>query len=260
MITFALLLTSCEDVIEVDLNDADPRLVIEANINIRTEDNYVNSYVKLTTTAPFFDNQIPVVENASVQIMDANGAVFPFTHDEDGVYYSDFTPAANIDYTLQIVYEDEVYSATTNLISTVPLEYVEQRNNGGFSGDQIELKVFFTDPAGIKNFYFLTGRSERGIARDVLNDEFFDGNAMFGLYRADDLAVEDNVQFILHGITEEYYNYMFILLQQTGSGGGPFETQPATVKGNIINETNSDNYPLGYFRISEISVLNYKVQ
>lgn len=260
MITFALLLTSCEDVIEVDLNDADPRLVIEANINIRVEDGYVNSYVKLTTTAPFFDNQIPAVENASVQITNENGTVFPFFHAEDGFYFSDFSPEENMDYTLQIIYEDEVYTATTNRISTVPLEYVEQRNDGGFSGDQIELKAFFTDPAGVENFYFITGSSERGINRNVLNDEFFDGNPMFALYRADDLTAGDDVQFILHGITEEYYNYMYILLQQTGSGGGPFETQPATVKGNIINQTNPENYPLGYFRISEISALNYTVQ
>ena len=34
---------------------------------------------------------------------------------------------------------------------------------------------------------------------------------------------------------------MFILLQQGGEdGGGPFETQPATVRGNCINQTNSE--------------------
>ena len=54
---------------------------------------------------------------------------------------------------------------------------------------------------------------------------------------------------------------MFVLLQQTGGqGGGPFSTQPATVRGNIVNETDSSNYPLGYFRISEISQLSYTVQ
>ncbi len=260
LIACALLLASCEDVIEVDLNDADPRLVIEANINIRVEDDYVNGYVKLTTTAPFFDNQVPIVENASVHIIDENGLVYSFTHAENGFYISDFSPQENIDYTLEVIYENEIYTATTNRIPSVPLEYVEQRDDGGFSGDQIELKAFFTDPAGEENFYFVTGSSERGINRNVLNDEFFDGNAIFALYRADDLTTGDNVQFILHGITEEYYNYMFILLQQTGAGGGPFETQPATVKGNIINETNPENYPLGYFRISEISVLDYTVQ
>jgi hypothetical protein len=54
---------------------------------------------------------------------------------------------------------------------------------------------------------------------------------------------------------------MFILLQQgSDQGGGPFETQPATVRGNMINETNSDNFPLGYFRVSEVSTLTYVVE
>lgn len=260
MMVFGLLLTSCEDVIDVDLNDAEPRLVIEANINLRFETGDVVSFVKLTTTAPFFDNQVPIVEDASVKITDENGIVFPFSYSENGYYMGDFFPQENINYTLEVLFNDEIYTASTKLISGVPLEYVEQKNDGGFTGEDIELKAFFTDPAGGDNFYFFTGDSERGISRDVLNDEFFNGNSIFGLYMAEDLAAGDQVQFILYGITEEYYNYMFILLQQTGSGGGPFETQPATVRGNIINQTNPKNYPLGYFRMSEISVLNYRVE
>ncbi len=255
-----LLFTSCEDVIDVELNDAAPRLVIDANINLQVETGEPISFIKLTTTAPFFDNQVPVVEDASVKITDDNGSIFPFTYASDGFYSSNFSPQKDRDYTLEILFKDEVYTATTNLVSSTPLEYVEQKDDGGFSGDQIELKVFFTDPAGIKNFYFITANSERGILRDVLSDEFFDGNLIFGLYLAEDLAAGDNVQFNLYGITEEYYNYLFILLQQTGGGGGPFETQPGTVRGNIINQSNPENYPLGHFGISEVSTLNYTVQ
>ncbi len=54
---------------------------------------------------------------------------------------------------------------------------------------------------------------------------------------------------------------MNILLDIAGSsGGGPFQTPPATVRGNIKNETNFDNYPLGYFRISEADVINYTIK
>ena len=54
---------------------------------------------------------------------------------------------------------------------------------------------------------------------------------------------------------------MFILLQQTSDGGGgPFETQPATVRGNCINTTNKENYPLGYFRLSEVDEFTYEIQ
>ena len=54
---------------------------------------------------------------------------------------------------------------------------------------------------------------------------------------------------------------MFILLQQNSEeGGGPFETTPATVRGNCINETNSNNFPFGFFRLSEVDELIYTVE
>jgi hypothetical protein len=31
---------------------------------------------------------------------------------------------------------------------------VEQNNEGGFTGEDIELKAFYTDPANIENYYF----------------------------------------------------------------------------------------------------------
>jgi hypothetical protein len=50
------------------------------------------------------------------------------------------------------------------------------------------------------------------------------------------------------------------LQQGSEDGGGPFETQPATVRGNVVNETNPDNFPLGYFRVSERDTLMYIIQ
>jgi hypothetical protein len=54
---------------------------------------------------------------------------------------------------------------------------------------------------------------------------------------------------------------MNILLDVAGSNGGsPFATPPATVRGNIINQTNNDNFALGYFQLSEMDTKNYVVQ
>lgn len=254
------ILASCEDVIDVELDEAPPRLVVEANINI-WEDGTTSSLVRLTTTAAFFDNNVPFVTEAIVTVTDENGIVYAFNYSENGFYLSDLSPELNVDYTLQIVYKEQTYSATEKLSSVSPLEYIEQRNDGGFTGEDIELKAFFTDPSGEDNFYFFEGLSERGDVLDVYSDEFFDGNRIFGYYLVEDLAAGDSVQFNLYGINEAFHNFMFVLLQQTSNqGGGPFETQPATVRGNIINETNSDNFPLGYFRVSEVSTLNYTVQ
>ena len=73
-----------------------------------------------------------------------------------------------------------------------------------------------------------------------------------------------NYEFVnayLNGISERFYAFMFILLQQNPEdGGGPFETQPATVRGNCQNITNPDNFPLGYFRASEVAEFIYTIQ
>ncbi|WGF92623.1 DUF4249 domain-containing protein [Aequorivita marisscotiae] len=260
-IIFFGIFSSCEDVIEVELNEAPPRLVIEANCNKNIDEEQVQATVRLTTTKPFFGNENTEIADAEVKIITEEGFIINLEYFNNGRYSATFPIEAEKEYTLEIVHQGETYSATEVLYNVSPLEFVEQRNDGGFTGEDIELKVFFTDPADQRNFYFFEGLSEKGDVLDVYNDEFFDGNTIFGYFLVDDLAPEDQVQFNIYGVSQAYYNFMFILLQQTSDqGGGPFETQPATVRGNIVNETNPDNYPLGYFRISEVSTLNYTVQ
>ncbi|MAP81032.1 MAG: hypothetical protein CL526_08070 [Aequorivita sp.] len=256
---FIGIFSSCEDVIEVDLNNAAPRLVIEANFN-KNLDGATNSFVRLTTTAPYFDNNIPTVTTADISVLDSNGTMFQLTHTQNGIYVGDIPLQENAQYTLTIIYNDETYTATEKLYTVAPLEFVEQRDDGGFTGEDIELKAYYTDPANEENFYFFEGLSEKGDVFEVYKDEFVNGNTTFGYFVVEDLAPGDQVQFNLYGVNEAFYNYMFTLLQQSGGDGGPFETQPATVRGNIVNITNEDNYPLGYFRVSEISTFDYTVQ
>lgn len=261
VLLFAFSLTSCEEVIDLDLNTAEPKLVIEASINYYPQPNVTDfPIVKLSLTAPYFDNEIPAVTDAEVTITDENGNLYPFIHDENGRYYGDIQPQENTNYTLEIIYKNEIYTATTQLVKSVPFEFVEQKNDAGFSGEDIELKAFFTDPAGEDNYYFFEGTSQKGNVYDALTDEFFDGNLIFGYYLVEDIAPGDVVNFNLYGINRQNYSYIFTLLQQGDAPSGPFETQPATVRGNIINQTNPDNFPLGYFRISEAFYFSYTVQ
>ncbi len=172
-------------------------------------------------------------------------------------------PQINAYYTLNIAYNDEVYKATEIFKSVVTIDRIGQNNEGGFSGDEIELKAYYTDPADEKNFYFLEFISDIPAipSLSVYDDRFNNGNEIFGFYSEEDLKAGDTVIIRNYGISERFYNYMFILLQQNNdSGGGPFETQPAVVKGNCVNETNPENFPLGYFRLSEVAEVNYTVQ
>lgn len=257
----AIIFISCEDVVEIDLNESAPKLVIEATMHRNLADSASTSFVKLTTTAPFFENVIPEVTTATVTITDENGISYDFVYTQNGMYEGTIFIEDNVAYTLEVLYEGETYSATESIEKVAPLEFVEQNDDGGFSGDEIELKAFFTDPAGVENYYFFEGLSNRGNVYDTFYDEFFDGNPIFGFYVVEDLEAGDEVNFQLSGVDEQFYNFMLILLQQgSDDSGGPFETQPATVRGNIVNLTDQQNFPLGYFRISEISTLSYTVQ
>jgi hypothetical protein len=41
------------------------------------------------------------------------------------------------------------------------------------------------------------------------------------------------------------------LIVQSGGDQGPFQTPAATVRGNIINTNNLDNFALGYFAVCQ---------
>jgi hypothetical protein len=261
LIVFFGIATACEDAIDVELNDSAPRLVIDASFNKIEESNQVMARVKLSTTKPFFSEQPSIVDNATVRVITEEGFIITLAYFQEGIYTAPFPIETYKDYRLEVVYKNETYTATEQLELVPSLEFVKQNNQGGFTGEDIELKAFFTDPVNVDNFYFFEGISEKGAVYDTFFDEFFDGNLIFGFYLVDDLEANDSVAFNLYGVDEQFYDFMFTLLQQSSDqGGGPFETQPATVRGNIVNTTNPDNFPLGYFRISEVSSLNYTVQ
>ncbi|MDG1661515.1 MAG: DUF4249 domain-containing protein [Winogradskyella sp.] len=256
---------SCEDVIEVDLNEGQQRLVIDASINWFKNTSGNEQSIKLSLTAPFFNEDIEPANNAIVSISDTDGNTFNFLEDgSSGIYRnSNFIPVINGTYVLSVLYENEQYTATETLKSVVPIDYIEQKDDGGFLGEDIELKAFYTDPANIDNYYFFEFLSPipQIPTLEVYEDRFTDGNQIFGFYTEENLEPGMDVTIRNYGISQRFYNFMFTLLQQgSEEGGGPFETQPATVRGNCINQTNQDNFPFGYFRLSEVDEVIYTIQ
>ena len=95
----------------------------------------------------------------------------------------------------------------------------------------------------------------------VDEDKFFQGNEFFSVSDDDELKAGDEIEITHYGISKQYYNYMNILVSIAGSNvGGPFQSPPATVKGNIINTTDKANYPLGYFSLSESQTKKFKIE
>ena len=162
-ILVTLLLSSCEEVIEIDLQNSEPKLVIEATINV-LEDATSTAVVKLSQTAPFFENYIPPVTDALVSITSSTGEVYNFNHTQNGIYTANILPVLENTYTLEVIHQDETYTATESLHTVTQFEEVIQDNQGGFGGDQIQLKAYFTDPGGIQNYYLSETLSIRAVS------------------------------------------------------------------------------------------------
>ncbi|SFN78802.1 protein of unknown function [Bizionia echini] len=260
-----LMFSSCEDVIDVEVPTSEPKLVIDASINWIKGTSGNEQSIKLTLTAPYFESSVPPANNAEVWITDEANNTYEFMEDANtGVYKnSTFVPILNTEYNLTVVYENEIYTATETLLAVADFDFVEQDLEGGITGEETEIKAYFTDPADEENYYFFEFIPSIPVNKtlDTFKDEFVNGNQIFGFYVEEDLTTNDTVIIRNHGVSERFYEFMFILLQQTGtSGGGPFETQPATVRGNCKNISNPENFPLGYFRLSEVSEITYVIE
>lgn len=260
-----LFFIACEDVVDIELDTAPAKLVIDAALKWEKGTTGNEQTIKLTTTTDFYSSEIPVVSGASVFVTNGNAVQFNFTEIPGTGNYvcTNFIPEIGQTYTLTVIYQGETFIATENMIAAPTIDSVEQTENGGFTGDEVEVKFFFQDNGAIDNFYLTQFNTSFTVLPeyDVIDDDFFQGNQMFGLYSNEDLKTNDQIQFTLQGISERYYNYMNVLLGIAGTNGGsPFQTPPATVRGNIINQTNFNNFALGYFSVSETDKKSYIVQ
>lgn len=266
IVLFSLIFISCEEVVDVDLKTAPPKLVVDASINWVKGTDGSQQKIKLTTTTGYYDTTIPVVSGATVVVTNnSTGAIFNFLENSGTGEYicTDFVPQINQTYTLTIISNGETYTATEKLYGVPDIQNIVQNNNGGFLGDEIEVRFFFRDNALENNFY-LTRFDARILSfpdYEAFDDRFFEGNDNFGLFSDKDLKRGDILSMKLYGVSERFFNYMIILLSISGGGdGGPFQTPPATVKGNVINQTNKSNIALGYFRLSEVSERTYVIE
>lgn len=256
---------SCEDVVNIDLNTAAPKLAVTASIYWKKGTSGNEQTIKLTTTTDYHSNTIPTASGAIVYIADSANIRYVFNEIPNSGKYicTNFKPVLNETYVLTIVYKSETYTATETLKSVAPITRIEQNNQGGITGKDIQIKTYFNDPADQDNYYmYYYGYSDQlKSAYYVDDDKFYQGNEFFSLSRNEDLKAGNIVEISHFGISKGYYNYMSILINISGQNtGGPFQAPPAIVKGNIINKTNASNYPLGYFSLSETDTRTYIIK
>ena len=257
-----LLFSNCEKVVDIDVPTIEPKLIIDASFEVLFNESPVkaNVVVKLKLSTDYFDDTIPTVSDAIVFLTNtADNAVINFS---DVNLNGNFTPIINfipkdaIAYELTVIYKNEIYKGNATKVKSTKIDSAIQGDETLFSGKEIEVKVAFKDNADNENYYLFNFTNNLFLP---LEDRFFNGtNYNFSFfYQEEEIEVPTNVTVIMSGITKDYFTYFRILQNQSGtSGGGPFQSVPSSLLGNIINTTNEANFPLGYFHISETDTIN----
>jgi len=258
-------LLSCTKVVNVDLETAEPKLVIDASIDWVKGTTGNEQKIKLSTTTGYYSEGFPTVSGADIVITNSANTVYSFIENTGTGEYScsNFHPVIGETYTLKVVLNGEVYTATETCIGVPKIENnILQDNGGGFGGDQVEITYYYQDNGNEENHYLhrIVSPVSKFPDYKAKDDEKSQGNLMQDYFSDEDLKAGDLVNIRLYGISKRYYDYFRKLLAASGANNGPFQTAPGSVRGNIINQTDFDNFAYGYFRLSEVDVKDYTIQ
>ena len=265
IIGIGLFFTGCSKVIDVKLNTAAPKLVIDASIDWEKNTPGNEQKIIISTTTGYYNEEFPSVSGAVVSVANSAGTVFPFTEGaKPGEYVcTNFVPVVGDTYTLTVTLNGVSYSAIETFTATPEIEGpVIQNDKGGMTGDELEVEFSFQDDGSTNNYYVVGVRSTR-IAYPEFNlesDENYQGKKMTQYYSHEDLEKGDSLNIRLYAVSRRFYEYFRKVLTASGDDSGPFPTTPTAARGNIINQADADNPPLGYFRLSEVTIRNHKLK
>jgi hypothetical protein len=281
-LSLSLLLFSCEDVIEVSVDQKQVKLVVDAFINNLD----TTQTIRLTRSIPYFQKSgtEPTVTDATVVIADtSNLKVFPFTHTQDGLYTwnpnksTGDTFVVGRSYALFIIQGGDTLISITKLnptvtaidsIITVPTEGNGPPNAG--PGKYIELRA--NDLPGKGNFYWIkTYRNDTfsgatrnlNISQDMGNTSNGQDGELF-IYPIRFNSINDfsrpfldgeKVRIEIHSISLEAF-YWFNLIVNESNNGGLFSTPPVNIQTNIFSF--NPNKKIGIAGLFSMSDVRYK--
>jgi hypothetical protein len=257
-----LSLSSCEEVVNLDLETAEAKIVIDAEIRWNKETSGNEQTIKISKMAPYYSPTTPKVSGAKVRVENSNGVVFTFTESKPGSYVcTHFVPVLNMNYTLYVEVEGKSFTAVEKMTSVTPINRIEQKYMPDISGpDLLVMEMFFNDPADQVNYYLteLTTDFMLFPFSGMSIDEFTNGNEMSIQFTDVDLKPGKTVGILHRGISENFYNYMNLIIE--ANSGNAFATAPGNIRGNIVNTNDPKDFALGYFRLCEAVTTTYTMK
>jgi hypothetical protein len=281
-VSISLFLTSCEDKIDVTLDDADAIIVIDAFL---TDTPGEVQKITITRSQSYFDNSAPApVENAEVGV-GVDDVIIPFDY-EDGAYK--WSPDLNsrlsdngTSFTLYVTIDDVTYTSISELGRSPEIEEIRQeiRENeigsvdGGTycemiardfegKGDTYWIKTF-------KNGTFLNRPEEINLAFDGGFDQGAESDGLIFIPPirefvnpvpdstevADDISpwqTGDVCRVEIHSINNSTFAFMELVRDQLLNGSNGIFAEPlANSPSNIVASDGSQ--VLGAFNVAQVT-------
>jgi len=255
----SIAFTSCKKIIEVDSNNAEPKIVIEGKIN----DQLIEQQILISKTVGYDEKGIyPKISGATVTVSDSFGFSYSFTEKQPGIYTRRMRGIVGATYNLSVSVEGKTFTASSKMPSLVKLDSIGVVSNSFFGNERKTAAAYLVDPANESNFYHFNLYVNNLFSRRIYvnNDRLTNGNKLRIqlFYEANDdddegLKSGDKITVEAEGIDSKIFDYWYALSQQ--SGRGPNQgTTPANPPSNISNDA------LGYFSANTYQKLSLDVK
>lgn len=243
-------LSSCEKIIEVDLNDADSTIVIEGNLSKKHGD----LEVKISRTGSYFDAApLEKIENAEVVLSGGPGYKININSNGNGLYrVSNLPLQTGITYRLDVNLEGEEYSAFSTLYPKVRIDSLsyEYQSEEPFIKGGYRLLLYIKDPPDVANYYRVN-IYKNGFPIDsssdiiIFDDTRLDGKGIRVRLGTHAFEKGDTARVELQVIDKNVWEYFRGLREVTNlNPGSPAPANPVS---------NFSNGALGYFSASSSS-------
>jgi hypothetical protein len=248
---------ACQDVIQVNLNNASPRMIIEGSLS--NEPDTVK--VILSKSTDYFNPQtIPMVTGAAVSITDNSRNVYHPDTTIDGYYFfKNLIGSPGKTYTLKVDVNGSEYTGSSTMPGVVPIDSLQIQ--GSSDGDKENvLYIYIHDPAGIHNYYrvkvYRNGKlmspTDNTSPIMLFSDKYFDGRYTPLRVTSRRVGVDyflpgDTLRVQLFSIDVTTYNFLRQLRDLTNSGGAFSTSTPDNPDNNLSNGA------MGYFAAWAVS-------
>ena len=251
LIITALISFNCEKEVVIDLNQANPKLVIDANITDQT-----GPYnIILSRSGNYFEPSLtfPPVSNASVIVSDDLGRIDTLKESSTaGIYKSSsLIGQPGRTYMLNITSDGNKYAAVSSMPSKVYIDSLYSVKRTSSSGvHTYDIYIMFKDPPAPGNYYRLNVHAGYLVPSDSIDgrryrlytDKLTNGSEMVERVRTGRLVlIGDTITVDLLTIDKSTYDYFSTLRDILTSDGAATSLAPANPN------TNLSNGALGYF-------------